>query len=527
MASDSSATAVKAPSRKATARKTASRLARFQGGQESAELLDQAREVSPEGITAGLASIVAADGQQIIQVPTDAAVPHPFNPPARSQPQPESPRWKELVNSIRTSGVQVPILLVTRGAFLSARPGLESSIGSEAKYVIVYGHRRRAAAAEAGVATVPAVVDDSVMADDGDLDAMTIENLGREELSDLERAEIFANYSEAGLSQRAIAERLGFNQATVSRRLSLLLMAPEVLAGVQAGKIKTEEAAVLAGKMPYGPTRRWQQDAPGFVPDPDQNTEERRIDQVAAHELVAHGMTPSRAADRVLAERRARTRAAKEGIAVIDAAERFGPDHHRHAVSSPADIQGDVVAAIDDLQGGLVYYPADPAAEPTVETKPKAAPTVTSDNKLRVAAMKARRAACGRLVSSPPPREKMLPLLVAQYSSGVAALAASSAGWNLAYEFSRAAGLAGSDYADVDGYRAAATVESELKRQLEIAWACAVAGFELHASDKARTTWGHTDAAYVQLLQDRANYVPTAWERERLADGFHGNRGTE
>ncbi|MBL3752903.1 ParB/RepB/Spo0J family partition protein [Mycobacteroides abscessus subsp. massiliense] len=517
MTLNSSATAAKTPARRASARRTASRLTRFQGGEQSAALVEEAMEASPEGITAGLASIVAADGQQIIQAPTGSTVPHPFNPPTRSQPHPESSQWTELVDSVRASGVQVPILLVSREAFLAARPGLESEIGSEARYVIIYGHRRRAAAVEAGVATVPAVVDDSVMDDDGDLDAMTIENLHRKGLSDLEQAEIFAYYSEAGLNQRAIADRLGFHQSTVSRKLSLLLMAPEVLAAVQAGKIKTEEASTLVGKLPFGPLRRWQQDAPGFVPDPDQDTDQRRSDQMAACELVVRGMSPSRAADRVLAERRSRARAAKEGIEVVDAAARFGPQHQQHAVSSPADVQGEVVAAIDELQGGLVYYPADAAPAAAAEARPDASAAVKAENKLRTAAMKARRAACGRLVASPPPREKLLPLLVAQYSTGVAALAAGSAGWSLAYEFSRAAGLAGAEYADLDSYRAAAATESELKRQLEIAWACAVAGFELHASDKARGSWSDSDVAYLQLLQDRANYVPTGWERDRLA----------
>lgn len=53
------------------------------------------------------------------------------------------------------------------------------------------------------------MVDDSVLADGGDLGAMTIENLGREDLTELQQAEMFAHYSEAGLGQRAIADKLG------------------------------------------------------------------------------------------------------------------------------------------------------------------------------------------------------------------------------------------------------------------------------------------------------------------------------
>ena len=110
-----------------------------------------------------------------------------------------------------------------------------------------------------------------------------------------------------------------------------------------------------------------------------------------------------------------------------------------------------------------------------------------------------------------------LPLLAAQYASGVTALGASQAGWNLAFEYSRAAGLSSADCHDVDAYRAAAAGETALRRQLEIAWACAVAAYELNASDKRRPAWDHLDLAYLQLLQDRANYSPTPWEVERLA----------
>lgn len=509
---------------KTGSRRTASKLSRWGGGDDSAVLLEEAKDLTPDGgITAGLASIAAADGQKYIEaVPVAAVAPHPFNPPARSAPQPDSARWSELVNSVRAAGVQVPILLVSRDAFVGARPSLESALGPDAKYVIVYGHRRRAAAEAAGLETIPAVLDDSVLADGGDLDAMTIENLGREELTGIQRAEIFAYYSEAGLGQRAIAEKLGFDQSTVSRWLSLLLLAPEVLRAVEAGEIKTTEASALAGQLPYGPPRPWQQD-----PESGQESEERRAEQVEAYHLILSGSTPKRAAERVLAERRARKRAAAEGVEIVDATARFGPDHQRYALRSPSEANGAVVAAIDSVQGGLVYYPSEAPAresrpEPVSDRQPKAA-----DSKQRTAALKSRRAAGPRLVASPPPREKLLPLLAGQYSAALTSLATSSAGWALAYEFSRSAGLMSSEHPDVAAYRAAAGREVELKRQLEIAWASAVAAYELHAADKGRSAWNHIDLAYMQLLQDRADYSPTPWERERIAAASAPNGAEE
>ncbi|OPX05367.1 ParB/RepB/Spo0J family partition protein [Mycobacterium sp. AT1] len=512
------ATGTSPATKRAGTRKTANKLVRFAGGSETSDFLAAARDVDLDGgITAGLASIATAEGQRFIEAPTEAISPHPYNDPSRSTPQPDNPRWVELVNSVQAAGVQVPILVVSRSAFAEARPELEPLLGPATQYVIIYGHRRRAAAAAAGLATVPAVIDDSAMANGGDLDAMTIENLGREDLTDLQQAEMFARYSEAGFGQRAIAEKLGLNQSTVSRRLSLLLLAPDVLSAVERGAIKQTEAAELAGKLPFGPPRPWQQDVQS-----EQGADYRRTDQLAACELVAQGATPKRAAERVLAERRARQRAAAEGIEIIDPRERFGADYQRHAIPSPAAAGVQLVAAIDDLQGGLVYYPAAVQETPP-SSRPSTPPGHDVSTRHFAAATRARRAVGARLVSSQPPRDKLLPLLAAQYASGVAALGASQAGWSLAFEYSRAAGLSSADCDDVAAYRTAAAGETALRRQLEVAWACAVAAFELNASDRRRQAWDHLDLAYLHLLQDRASYSPTPWEVERLtaAGGGH------
>ncbi|MBU8820731.1 ParB/RepB/Spo0J family partition protein [Mycolicibacterium goodii] len=510
MTTPSTSTVAKRTARKGPGRKTVSKLTRYAGGAESAELLAAAKEVtSLGGITEGLASIAAADGLRFVEAPTAAIAPHPYNAAVRSAPQPDSASWVELVNSVKAAGVQVPILLVTRAAFAAARPELDKAIAAEAEYITIYGHRRRAAAAAAGLRTVPAVIDDGVLVDGGDLDAMTIENLGREDLTAIQQAEMFARYSEAGVGQRAIGEKLGVNQSTVSRRLRLLLLAPEVLDRFERGKIKIVEAAQLAKRLPYGPPRAWQQEDGG--PDPDQESDERRADQIAACELVAAGATPQRAVERVLAERRARSRAHAEGVELVDARKRFGPNYQHYVISSPSDADGDVVAAIDPLQGELIYFPASLTGQQSPIREAK------NDSKLRTVAMKARRAAGPRLVASPPPREKLLPLLARQYAAGIAGFAMSSAGWNLAYEYSRSAGLSAAMHSDVASFRSAAVEETDTKRQIEVAWACAVAAYELYASDKARDRWNSIDATYLELLQDRANYTPTSWEMERIA----------
>jgi ParB family transcriptional regulator, chromosome partitioning protein len=49
-----------------------------------------------------------------------------------------------------------------------------------------------------------------------------------------------------------IASRLGIDQATVSRRLALLLLAPEVRQAVDEGTVPGADAAALAGRCPMG-----------------------------------------------------------------------------------------------------------------------------------------------------------------------------------------------------------------------------------------------------------------------------------
>lgn len=506
------ATGTSPATKRAGTRKTANKLVRFAGGSETSDFLAAARDVDLDGgITAGLASIATAEGQRFIEAPTEAISPHPYNDPSRSTPQPDNPRWMELVNSVQAAGVQVPILVVSRSAFAEARPELEPLLGPATQYVIIYGHRRRAAAAAAGLATVPAVIDDSAMANGGDLDAMTIENLGREDLTDLQQAEMFARYSEAGFGQRAIAEKLGLNQSTVSRRLSLLLLAPDVLSAVERGAIKQTEAAELAGKLPFGPRDRGSTTfSLNRAPTTDAPISWRRAN---SSPRVRRRSAPRNACLLSGGHGSAQRLKASRSSTPANASDPTIND----TPFLPAAAGGEqLVAAIDDLQGGLVYYPAAVQLAPP-GNRPSTPPGQEVSTRHFVAATRARRAAGPRLVSSQPPRDKLLPLLAAQYASGVTGLGASQAGWNLAFEYSRAAGLSSADCHDVDAYRVAAAGETALRRQLEIAWACAVAAYELNASDKRRPAWNHLDLAYLQLLQDRANYSPTPWEVARLA----------
>lgn len=487
-------------------RKTKSRFSQLSGGEASQELETQHDNAAGDvttgdgdagGITAGLAMI---DGHTVVQMPVEQIAPHPFNDAERSAPQPGSSKWDELVGSIRENGVKVPGLLVTAKRFLDVRPQFANDIGT-AEFVVIYGHRRRAAVIEAARDTMPVVVDDATMDDNGDLDAMTLENLGREDLSPLAEARMFARYSELGLGQRAIAEKLGIDQGTVSRRLALLLLVDEVQRAVDDDTLPSAAGAALAGTLPAGPHRPWQRKR-----DPEQDTDQRRHEQLAAYQLIVSGWTPSRATERIVAERHAREQAASEDLEVIDPAAKLGSQHHEHQLFdtdaiAAAKANDTLLTAIDPHQGNLTYYSS---------AKPKLAQRDEADD--RKAAKTARRMACVKLIASVPGKNELAAILIDQVVDGLAGLGTSAQGWDLAHRWSRSAGI--SQSSSKDEYQHQASREFDPRKRAEFAWRAAIAAFELHAT--AGRPWSQPEITYMDLLSQRVGYEPTAWERAQI-----------
>jgi ParB family chromosome partitioning protein len=523
-------------------KRTANRFAKLAGGDATPEShLSPAVDAVPDasdGLIAGMSAVAVDEAHHVVEIAVSEIAPHPFNDKARSQPQPGDPKWDELLNGVRANGVRLPVLVVPRDAFMAARPGAAGEISPDARYVLIYGHRRRAAALEAGRNTMPAVIDDAIMADNGDLDAMAAENLGRQDLSDLAQADLFARYSEIGLSQRAIADRLSVDQATVSRRLALLLLAPEVRQAVADGDLPSAEAAALSGKLPYGPLRRWQKSK-----DPDQDTDQRRAEQIEAQRLILqHNWSASRAAERIVVERDARAEADTLGIILIeDPRAELGDHYTDHRISrDDYTSAADVVGAINPSTGYLDLYtrstgashPSSAAPRRDVDDAPatagfgrgpsagaqspatddgEAAHADTGDAEAAalaeqkrsevaaaVAAQGHRRQACSALVALQPTNAELLKVLVLQYLSGVAARSHTSAVTALLRDWD----------ASAEGF-------GEKARNAK-AWHRAIAAAELHTSELKDNTWDDNAVAHLRLLIDRVGYQPTAWERDRL-----------
>ena len=135
------------------------------------------------------------------------------------EPNPEQPRLvfeqaalDELAASIREHGVLQPILV---------RP-----LGPNT-YQIVAGERRWRASRQAGLETIPALIED--IDDDTALEIAIIENLQREDLTPLDEAAMYDRMvHEHGYSIRKLADKLGKDKGYLENRLRLADAPPEI-----------------------------------------------------------------------------------------------------------------------------------------------------------------------------------------------------------------------------------------------------------------------------------------------------------
>lgn len=130
----------------------------------------------------------------------------------RIESNPQQPRLSfnqetldELAASIREHGVLQPVLV---------RP-----IGSN-RYQLVAGERRWRASKQAGLTTIPALIED--LDDDTALEISIIENLQREDISTLDEAAMYDRMvREHGYSIRKLADKLGKDKGYIENRLRL------------------------------------------------------------------------------------------------------------------------------------------------------------------------------------------------------------------------------------------------------------------------------------------------------------------
>lgn len=194
----------------------------------------------------GGGSIVAAlqrqGGQAVTEVlmlaPSDIAD-HPDNP------REDLGDLGGLVSSVREMGVLQPILVLPRREFLASFPHHAEHVG-ERSWVAVAGHRRRAAAVEAGLSEIPALTRADLANPHSAVRTFLAENVHRQELAPLEEARAFAMLIELGLTQHAVAAENGVSQSHVSKRLRLLQLSSDLQDAIRRGSLSIGDALVLS-----------------------------------------------------------------------------------------------------------------------------------------------------------------------------------------------------------------------------------------------------------------------------------------
>jgi ParB family chromosome partitioning protein len=169
---------------------------------------------------------VAIPGRSLLQLPVEAIERNPGQPRKRFDEQ----KLEELAASIREHGVVEPILVRREGG----------------KYRILAGERRWRAAQRAGLKEVPAVLREA--SERQAFEIALVENLQREDLNAIEEAEAYeVLIEEHGLTQDAIAQRVGKERSTVANALRLLRLPPEVRDLVRDGGLDMGHARALLG----------------------------------------------------------------------------------------------------------------------------------------------------------------------------------------------------------------------------------------------------------------------------------------
>ncbi len=163
----------------------------------------------------------------IFWVEVDKIKPNPFQP----RKEFDEGKLQDLANSIRQYGVLQP-LVVSRKEIQKDDGGLA------AEYELIAGERRLRASRLAGISQVPVLIRAGFDDDKTKLELAIIENLQREDLNPIDRAQAFSRLTEEfGFKHVDIAQKIGKSREYVSNSLRLLTLPKEMQDALSAGSI--------------------------------------------------------------------------------------------------------------------------------------------------------------------------------------------------------------------------------------------------------------------------------------------------
>ena len=167
--------------------------------------------------------------EQIKNIPIDLLKPHPKNP------RQELRGLAELEASIREKGVLQNLTVVRNKGALGEWSGT---------FTVVIGHRRLAAAKEAGLIELPCAIVD--MTEEEQITTMMSENVQRNDLLPYEQAHGYQTMLDLGISVKDMAAKTGVSERTVYRRLKLTEFDQEKLTAASNKAITFDELDKLA-----------------------------------------------------------------------------------------------------------------------------------------------------------------------------------------------------------------------------------------------------------------------------------------
>lgn len=137
----------------------------------------------------------------------------------------------ELAASIKESGILQPIMVRRKG---------------DGIFELIAGERRWRASKEAGLETIQAVVRNC--SDQESLLIALVENIQREDLNPMETARAYSRMiNEFGLTQDAIAHKVGCDRSSVANAVRLTQLHPEAQKLVENGTLSAGHAKVILG----------------------------------------------------------------------------------------------------------------------------------------------------------------------------------------------------------------------------------------------------------------------------------------
>lgn len=154
--------------------------------------------------------------KDIVNIKLDRIHSHPDNP------RKDIGDVKELAESIRKNGIMQNLTIIPLSALTEEpenQPEAETVSGVSDFYALI-GHRRLAAAKEAGLTEVPCQIISKISKKE-QVGIMLEENMQRSDLSISEQAQGFRMMLDPGWAADEIAEKTGFSKTTVYHRLNI------------------------------------------------------------------------------------------------------------------------------------------------------------------------------------------------------------------------------------------------------------------------------------------------------------------